>query len=351
MKCLMRGMCVITALFAYVGVARADTPIAAALANYKGTVVIARGDTIAWTTPTPRTPCPQAQSDIVLCHPRNPAEVEWPWASVTKQVVATLVMQQVEAGLLSLDVPATRYLRRWPGSAPVPTVRQLIQHRAGLRNPNDSVADAAGKPSFYSDGPNGPDWCLTERKLPGGDWRYNNCDYIVLGEILKRATGRDVAALFAERIARPLGLKQARFVARGAPTPSLVSGNVSELIAYGAAGAFVGTPNELLAFDRALLSGKLLKPATLVELWRGDPALGFMALGQWSFSAPLKGCSTPVRVIERRGGIGATQVRNILLPDLAMTIIMFLRDENFDFGEIWQGKGLSHDVLVAAACR
>lgn len=102
--------------------------------------------------------------------------------------------------------------------------------------------------------------------------------------------------------------------------------------------------------DRALVAGRLLSPAARDELWKGDPKLGFMALAQWSFFAPLKGCSAPVRIIERRGGIERFQVRNIILPDSNRIIILFTADGDFDFGEIWQGKGLSHDLLAAAAC-
>ena len=332
--------------------ARADTPdaIAKVLSGFKGTVVVATADKIVWTTPTPNPPCLQDAASITLCHPRSPGEVEWPWASVTKQVVATLVMQQVEAGRIALDASASRYLSGWNGNLPAPTVRQLLQHRAGLRNPNDSVLDAAGSPSFYTTGPNGHSWCLTGRASPGGKWQYNNCDYIVLGAVLERVTKVDIARLFARNIARPLELKQARFVRRGDSAPNLVAGSVMELAPYGAAGALAGTPNELVTFDRALLAGKLLKAATQATMWKGDPALGFMALGQWSFEAKPKDCAAPLRIVERRGGIGKTQVRNILLPDRGISVIVFLDDPDFDFGEIWQGKGLSHDLLAAAAC-
>ena len=49
-------------------------------------------------------------------------------------------------------------------------------------------------------------------------------------------------------------------------------------------------------------------------MWTGDPALGYMALGQWAFDAPLEGCIGDVRIIERRGAIGKYQLRNIILP-------------------------------------
>jgi D-alanyl-D-alanine carboxypeptidase len=57
-----------------------------------------------------------------------------------------------------------------------------------------------------------------------------------------------------------------------------------------------------------------------------------------------------VRIIERRGGIERFQARNIILTDLNRIVVLFTAGGEFDFGEIWQGKGLSHDALAAAAC-
>lgn len=292
------------------------------------------------------------------------ANMIWPWASVTKQVVATLVMQQVAAGRLSLDAPADRYLPALHGKPASPTIRELLQHRSGLRNPDDSAPDTLssswkGMPGFYSIGPTGVRWCLAARAAPGGAWRYNNCDYIVLGDILKRITGKPLNRLFRDRIAMPSGLRSTGFANDPAAPPAVYkqgfyAGPLNQetriLARFGAAGALMGTEDDLLAFDRALLTGKLLSPAARAAMWAGDPKLGYMALGQWVFSAPLKGCAAPVRIVERRGGIGRFAARNILLPDLDMSVIAFTNRGEFDFGEIWQGKGLSYDLLSAVAC-
>lgn len=106
----------------------------------------------------------------------------------------------------------------------------------------------------------------------------------------------------------------------------------------------------MIAFDRALMAGKLLSKAGRASMWEGDPALGYMALGQWVFEAPLDGCAAPVRIVERRGGIGKYQVRNLILPDRAIAVALSTEQEEFDFGEIWTGKGFMHDALSAIAC-
>lgn len=356
---IARVAALLAALLATPAIAQPRPDLAPILAEHKfeGFALAADADTILWQTP--RAPCPAPTGgENILCHPRDPAFQRWPWASVTKQVMAVLTMQQVDRGRLSLDAPAVRYLPQLAKGAPSPTIRQLLQHRAGLRNPEDTPKDAEGWPAWFTASDDALGWCLTGRTAPGGDWRYNNCDTLVLGAVLEKVTGRSVPALFAERIARPLKLEATGFASRierrnsGLPdTAVAITPQERAILArFGAAGGLVGTPLDLLAIDRALMAGTLLSPAARESMWAGDPKLGYMALAQWSFDAPLKGCAAPVRLIERRGGIGRFQVRNILLPAQGKVLMLFTADGDFDFGEIWQGKGLSHDLLAKVAC-
>ena len=286
---------------------------------------------------------------------------EWRWASVTKQIVAVLIMQQVEAGKIELDQPLSRYL---PGMkspiAKTATVRQLLQHRAGLPNPDDSPAGKDGFPDYYQ-----PNWAGSRDPLngycggpvkgsPGGRWEYNNCDYIVAGALLQVVSGKPWQQLVMERIAKPLGLRSLKMAAAGAATtPGFIDDHAEppiELASFGAAASLTGTAADLVKFDRALLDGKLINRGSRNVLWNGDPALGYMALGQWVFTVPLKGCAAPVRIVERRGEIGGVGVRNFILPDHDTIVVAFTNRGGFDFGEIWQGKGFSYDLLSAAAC-
>ena len=276
----------------------------------------------------------------------------WPWASVTKQVVAVLVMQQVDEGVLSLDASAATYLPTLKATPTAPTIRQLLQHRSGLRNPDDSPPDASTFPNFYSDGPTGVDWCLADRTAPPEEWRYNNCDYIVLGAILKSVTGSDIGTLFRQRIAQPADLVDTRLLGLDEMRDYEEREAIydTRIARYGASAALVGPLEDMLRFDRALLEGKLLSAQSRDILWQSDPSLGYMALGQWVFEAPLKGCDAPVRIVERRGAIGKYQVRNIILPDSDFVLALATAQEDFDFGEIWTGSGAMHDALAAVAC-
>ena len=292
----------------------------------------------------------------------------WLWASVTKQVTAVLVMQQVEAGTLSLDGTIHLYLPDFAGATgDTVTLRQLLQHLSGLPNPNDTPAGAGDVPKFYTDTgagiadtPRALGFCSGAPKArPGSGFAYNNCDYLVLGAILERVTGKTYARLVADQIATPLGLRSLRLARDGAlrgggaatgytgggkPYPSV---NVAT---FGAAGALTGTARDLIAFDRALAGAKLVGPASRAILWKGDPKLGYQALGVWSFPARLVGCALPVTLIERRGDVGGIQVRNVIAPDLGRSVAVFVNDDTLDFGEVWQGKGLSYELLSAAFC-
>ncbi|ANK13184.1 serine hydrolase domain-containing protein [Erythrobacter neustonensis] len=283
-----------------------------------------------------------------------PDGLTWRWASVTKQIVAILVMREVEAGRIDLDRPVATYLPAFASpNASTATIRNLLQHRAGLPNPADT-------PAFYDadfKGSRDPvtGFCAGPvTGAPGGDWAYNNCDFMVLGAVLEAVTGISWDKLFLRDIAGPLGFEFAgAYPGEQFTRWGLVDGlreSEVDLSTYGASAGLYGEPDDIIAIDNALMRGELLGPEALAEMWRGDPMLGYMALGQWVFDVPLKGCDAPVRIVERRGDIGAVQVRNFILPEKRMAVVAFSQEKPFEFGEVWQGSGFAHDLLSTAAC-
>lgn len=333
--------------------------ISAALDAIKapGTILIARGNDIVF------------ERAFGRVDPRQRAEHRlgqvWRWASVTKQITATIAMQEVVAGRLDLDAPIIRY--RPDSKAPFAnriTSRMLMQHVSGLPRTEEGRMGADGWPTFYMVDRDSPEtgraYCegpTTRKPLSG--FYYGDCDFIMMAAVIEATSGMPYATLIAERIARPLRLTSVglfpttvRTVAgydKGKPESSAF-----RLENFGAAGALYGTTRDLLAFDRALMTGTLLPDAARTIMWDGKPEYGSAALGQWSFSAPLKNCGeTPVRIVERRGFIGGVVLRNIILPDLDMVIIMTSNRAEAEaaYGEIWQQAGISHDVLRAALCK
>jgi len=287
----------------------------------------------------------------------------WRWASVSKQLAAVLAMQQVEKGQLTLDSPLSTLLPEFkaPGAADI-SLRMLLQHTSGLPNPNT-------QPGFYSaqfKEDSGPvkaalSFCSGKPEgKPGARFSYNNCDTLVLQAVLEKLTGQTYSRLLQDALARPLNLTQlsmtpARPDRNSVPMPKgYIDASTAEppvnIASFGAGGAVRGTAQELWQIDRALMQGRLLAKDALRTLWRGEPKLGYVALGAWSFPARLVGCSANVALVERRGEIGGVQVRNLMAPELGAALIVFSNTAQTEFGEIWQGKGLSHELASAAFC-
>ncbi len=289
----------------------------------------------------------------------------WPWGSVTKQVTAVLIMQEVERGALALDQSAVSALPGFKG-APGVTIRQLLQHTSGLANPETGPKEPGFEapkfhlrplaPKHQSDDALG--YCAgTPAAAAGARFDYNNCDYIVLGAILERLTGKSYAELVRTRIAEPLGLKSVSVAPRKRTKKRDVIGRTGNTIApplneatYGAGGAVFGAAEDLLAFDRALLEGSLVSAESLKTLWTADQALGYAALGQWVYPATLNGCAAPVTLVERRGAIGGVETRNVIAPEQKRMLVAFTNNGAFDFGEISRGEGAAFDLASAAFC-
>jgi CubicO group peptidase (beta-lactamase class C family) len=336
--------------------ARLDRTVASAAFN--GVALVGQGDAVAWS---------RAAGEV---RPGVPHALEsvWRLASVTKQLTALIVMQEVAAGRLDLDRPVKEYWPEWPATyADRITARMLLRNESGLADPNESPSSAGDNvPDFYRRSAAEADpaqaasgFCAAAPRSMPGSYRYNNCDYIVLGTLLEKLTGRSFADLLEERIAGPLGLRTLGLFDPRAPmarenVPGFLGGGAAEpalnLGTYGAAGSAYAAPEDLWRFDRALMDNVLLDRVATAQMWAGDPAIGSAAFGAWSYAAPVAGCPDPIEVIERRGAIGGVQVRNFLVPARRLALILFTNRESFDFGEVWQGRGFAHDMLAAAIC-
>lgn len=287
----------------------------------------------------------------------------WPWGSLSKQVAAALAMRLIDQGKLSLDTTIGSALPDFPNpQTAAVTVRQLLMHTSGLPNPEETPKDASGVPSFYtrsdpSAGGRGDaiGFCAGAASgEPGAAFSYNNCDTIVLGAVIAAEMGRQYDGLIRDEIATPAGLTSLRFAS---PNEHPVTAHGEKgvvprvnLATFGAGGALVGTVDDVLRFDRALMNGLLVSKDGTAEMWKGDPALGYVALGAWSFETPLAGCEGQVKLVERRGSVDGIQMRNIIAPGKKLALVIFTDNADTEFGEIWQGKGPSYDLASAAFC-
>ncbi|MEW1654537.1 serine hydrolase domain-containing protein [Streptomyces sp. NPDC093707] len=143
--------------------------------------------------------------------PDDPAAAPWEPGtaqivrSATKGIAATVPLLLHQRGQLDLDAPVGTY---WPefkaaGKDRV-LVRHLLAHRAGL-----PVLDTPLTPAQAVDGTSGPAAVAAQAPAwtPGTDHGYHAQTYSwLLGELVRRVTGRTLGAFVAEEIAGPLGL-------------------------------------------------------------------------------------------------------------------------------------------------
>jgi len=193
--------------------------------------------------------------------------------SVTKQFTCSVALQLEQEGKLSF---ADRVARYEPGltRAHDITVRDLGNHVSGYRDyyPLDFV----DRP-MAADRPASDVWRdFASRPLdfePGSRYSYSNTGYLLLGHIAEVAGREPFAQALERRLLTPLGLSHTRFEpTRGDPgladgyTP-MGLGNVLPSGPEGrgwidAAGGLWSTPADLLAWDLALMDGKVLSPSS-----------------------------------------------------------------------------------------
>ena len=207
--------------------------------------------------------------------------------SITKTFVATTVLQLVGERRVDLDAPASRYLPDLlpGGKLGRVTVRMLLNHTSGigdylsvlLRSPEDVEkyrTRTISPRELVALGLSAP-----PTNYPGAAWSYSNTNYILLGLLIERVTGRAYAAEVRRRILRPLGMTRSYFPGRdprirGSHARAYIRWTDDKLRDFSvynmsvawAAGELISTPHDLNVFFRALLSGRVLPPALLKQM-------------------------------------------------------------------------------------
>lgn len=195
---------------------------------------------------------------------------EVPWWSVTKPAIAAAVLTLVGEGRLDLDAPLA-------GRAY--TLRQLLQHRAGLRDygPLPAYQEAVAKREKAW-----PPAEMLERAkadqliyVPGTNWNYSNIGYFFVRELLEQTTGEPLDQVLRQRVLQPLGLAGVRLAARqGELAPDYDSGWVYH-------GALIGPLAQAALFLDRLLAGRLLPPPLLAAMTDGVPLPGTPTSPVW----------------------------------------------------------------------
>jgi D-alanyl-D-alanine carboxypeptidase len=262
-------------------------------------------------------------------------------ASNTKSMVATLVMQEVEQGTWTLDTPVEDVL---PGVLPAGvTIEQLLSHRSGAPTATDWILTSrAADPSSLDEvfAVMGQEVTAADHieavqsapwmNEPGAGFSYSNAGYVVLGMMLEEVTGQSVERLLHQRVFAPAGMRQSAY-----PDDPGVRGPFLHESAYtgpegagwydldhwdpslfDAAGAVTSTTEDLMDFNEALVTGRLVDAGTAADMLEprttGQEAFPDYGLGVYRVPDP---CVPGGWLHGHDGASYGTQSINLTSPD------------------------------------
>lgn len=266
--------------------------------------------------------------------------------SITKPIVATVVLQLQEEGTLSLDDTLSQWLPDLASDIPNSdriTIRQLLGHTSGIR---DYTTEPELIERFTND-PTALSQSYTSEQLlsyiagkpallePGQGFSYSNSNYVLLGEIIEKATGSTLASQLQQRIFAPLGMNQTFFAPQESVSQENLTHSYDDLDGDGqlddlnenlswtnAAGGVVSTAADIAKFSQALFQGELLAPATLQTMIHDSSKIGLVGdLENYRYGLGVESGQQP-GLGEFWGHDGATvgwQSDLVYLPDRQIT--------------------------------
>lgn len=224
--------------------------------------------------------------------------------SVGKTFAAATAMQLINEGKIGLDDKIEKYLGREPWFSRLPnakdiTVRQLMNHTSGL-------VRYEFKEQFTKDLTANPEkvWkpaelvaYLLDEKPPfeaGKGWDYSDTNYIVLGMIIEKVTGKRFYDEANRRLLKPLKLTETipqdgprlKGVVQGYAGPNNPFGGTDAMIVKGkfainpqfewTGGGYVSTARDLARWAKMIYEGKAFSPDLLPQVLEGvaAPMLG-----------------------------------------------------------------------------
>lgn len=248
----------------------------------------------------------------------NTLETRFNLGSINKIFTHVAILQLAAEGRLRLDDTVDRWLSDYPREAGAKiTLRMLLDHRGG-------VPDMFASPYFRDGGDPGrlrthADWYALVRAMPldfepGTRQAYSNGGFVLLGEVVARASGHDYHDVVRARIYRPAGMTRSDSYARdekvpdrarpytrraahgGGAEPGGPAGRdvTPELPGRGsAAGGGYATAGDLVRFARALRAGALVRgpdaarfvgPQGSLGIAGGSPGVNALLISQGAYT-------------------------------------------------------------------
>jgi CubicO group peptidase (beta-lactamase class C family) len=255
-------------------------------------------------------------------------------ASISKNILAAAVLQLAAEGRLQLDDDVTKYVPEAPTLGHHVTVRQLLNHTSGIYS-FTSLPEAADNERFE----------LTHDQVlglikdkpfdfePGSRWRYDNSAFYLAGMVVERVTKQEYGAYVREHVFKPLGMSSASLCYARMLVPHLASGYeldggalvnaafITWKLPF-AGGAVCATASDLLKWEAALDSGRVLTPSSLA-LMRTPTTLADGTKIEYGLGTRL-GSLDGHRVLGHTGSGGG--FRNVFesFPDDHLTIVILM---------------------------
>lgn len=202
------------------------------------------------------------------------AETIFQSGSMGKQFTAAAVMMLAEDGKLALNDPLSRFFPDAPDAWKQITVRHLLTHTSGLPDYTQGTIDyrrdyTEEELLKFAQG-------LTLEFQPGARWNYSNTGYVLLGIIVRKASGEFYGNVLRDRLFRRIGMKTARIITEADIVPHradgyrLVQGQVKNQqwvapqLNTTADGSLYLSLRDMVAWDAALRVGTVLES----DSWR-----------------------------------------------------------------------------------
>ena len=147
--------------------------------------------------------------------------------SITKTFIAAEVMHLAATGKVNLDAPLSSYVPQ-SSAAKGATVRQTLSMRSGVTDPPGAVFEAmtsaeAATPAKHWSAQDTLAYLKPRSSAPGGVPVYANSNYLLLGLLIEKVTGRTVGQVERTDLFTPAGLSRVAAQDAERPTPPLAA--------------------------------------------------------------------------------------------------------------------------------
>ena len=259
-------------------------------------------------------------------------------ASVSKNILAAVVLQLADQGKLSLDDDVKKFIPEAPTQSRHVTIKQLLNHTSGIFS-FTSLPDALNNERF--DMSHEQVFDLFRNKPfdfePGTRWRYDNSAFYLAGVVVERVTKQDYATYVREHVFKPLDMETASLCDAKMIVPHLASGyevakgkllNASFLSwkLPWAAGAVCATATDLIKWEAALDSGRVLSAASL-KLMRSPTVLDDGVMIDYGLGTRL-GSLDGHKIFGHTGSGGGFRAMVETFPEDHLTIVVLMNTGN-----------------------